>query len=317
MFKKLKYTFLMKVERIVSFLPSATELIFELGYSNKLYGVTHECEYPKEAKLKPRVIESVFDSKILSSKQIDDKIIELMSVGKDIFRLNTENLKDANPDLIISQEICQVCSAYTNQVDDAVNILGRKLDVLTINPHDIQGILLTILDISKKIDAEAKGRKLVEVLTKRINYIKDKKYDKCPTVLAIEWIDPFFTAGHWVPEMIESVGARNLISKKGEHSRKMTFDEIKNADPDIIILMPCGFDVERTIKEYKKNLEKNSKWKTLKAVKRQNVFAVDANSFFSKPSLRTIIGIEILGKIIQSKVFADLMVPVKSYRKIN
>ena len=214
----------------------------------KLYGVTHECEYPKEAKLKPRVIESVFDSKILSSKQIDDKIIELMSVGKDIFRLNTENLKHANPDLIISQEICQVCSAYTNQVDDAVNILGRRLDVLTINPHDIQGILLTIIDISKKIDAEAKGRKLVESLTKRINYIKDKKYDKCPTVLAIEWIDPFFTAGHWVPEMIESVGARNLISKKGEHSRKMTFDEIKNANPDIIILMPCGFDVERTIK---------------------------------------------------------------------
>ena len=254
---------------------------------------------------------------IQNHTDIDDKIIELMSVGKDIFRLNTENLKHANPDLIISQEICQVCSAYTNQVDDAVNILGRRLDVLTINPHDIQGILLTIIDFSKKIDAEAKGRKLVESLTKRINYIKDKKYDKCPTVLAIEWIDPFFTAGHWIPEMIESVGARNLISKKGEHSRKMTFDEIKNANPDIIILMPCGFDVERTIKEYKKNLEKNSKWKTLEAVKRQNVFAVDANSFFSKPSLRTIIGIEILGKIIQSKVFADLMVPVKSYRKIN
>ena len=307
----------MKVKRIVSFLPSATELIFELGNSSKLYGVTHECEYPKEAKLKPRIIESVFDSKTLSSKQIDDKIIELMSNGKDIFRLNTKNLKYANPDLIISQEICQVCSAYTTEVDNAMNILGGKLDVLTINPHDIQGILLTIKDISKKIGAEEKGRKLVESLTKRINYIKDKKYDQCPTVLAIEWIDPFFTAGHWVPEMIESVGARNLISKKGEHSRKMTFDEIKNANPDIIILMPCGFDVERTIKEYKKNLEKNSKWKTLKAVKRQNVFAVDANSFFSKPSLRTIIGIEILGKIIQSKVFADLMVPVKSYRKIN
>ena len=117
--------------------------------------------------------------------------------------------------------------------------------------------------------------------------------------------------------MIESVGARNLISKKGEHSRKVTFDEIKNANPDIIILMPCGFDVERTIKEYKNILEKNSKWNTLDAVKGQNVFVVDANSFFSKPSLRTITGMEILGKIIQSEIFTDLKVPVKSYRKIN
>ena len=189
--------------------------------------------------------------------------------------------------------------------------------MLTINPHDIQGILLTIIDISKKIGAGEKGKELVESLTKRINYIKDKKYDQCPDVLAIEWIDPFFTAGHWVPEMIESVGARNLISKKREHSRKVTFDEIKNANPDIIILMPCGFDVERTIKEYKNILEKNSKWNTLDAVKGQNVFVVDANSFFSKPSLRTITGMEILGKIIQSEIFTDLKVPVKSYRKIN
>ena len=307
----------MPIERIVSFLPSATELIFELGFQDKLYGVTHECLYPINAKLKPRVIESVFDSDNLSSRQIDDKIMELMSSGKNIFKLNHDELVNANPDLIISQEICEVCSAHTNQVNDAIDILEHKPDVLTMNPHDIEGILLTIMDISKKIGAAQEGEDLVGALRTRIKYIKNKNFNRRPNVLAIEWIEPFFTAGHWVPEMIELVGGKNLISKKGEHSRKMLLDEIIKIDPELIILMPCGFNVERTIKEYKNILEKNSEWNSLRAVKEKKVFIVDANSFFSKPSLRTIIGIEILAKIIQPEIFNELKVPVKSYTKIT
>ena len=307
----------MPIERIVSFLPSATELIFELGFQDKLYGVTHECLYPINAKLKPRVIESVFDSDNLSSRQIDDKIMELMSSGKNIFKLNHDELVNANPDLIISQEICEVCSAHTNQVNDAIDILEYKPDVLTMNPHDIEGILLTIMDISKKIGAVQEGEDLVGALRTRIKYIKNKNFNRRPNVLAIEWIEPFFTAGHWVPEMIELVGGKNLISKKGERSRKMLLDEIIKIDPELIILMPCGFNVERTIKEYKNILEKNSEWNSLRAVKEKKVFIVDANSFFSKPSLRTIIGIEILAKIIQPEIFNELKVPVKSYTKIT
>ena len=307
----------MPIERIVSFLPSATELIFELGFQDKLYGVTHECLYPINAKLKPRVIESVFDSDNLSSRQIDDKIMELMSSGKNIFKLNHDELVNANPDLIISQEICEVCSAHTNQVNDAIDILEHKPDVLTMNPHDIEGILLTIMDISKKIGAVQEGEDLVGALRTRIKYIKNKNFNRRPNVLAIEWIEPFFTAGHWVPEMIELVGGKNLISKKGERSRKMLLDEIIKIDPELIILMPCGFNVERTIKEYKNILEKNSEWNSLRAVKEKKVFIVDANSFFSKPSLRTIIGIEILAKIIQPEIFNELKVPVKSYTKIT
>lgn len=307
----------MSAARIVSFLPSATELIFELGYQDKLFGVTHECLYPKDAQQKPRVIESVFDPSILSSKQIDDKIMKLTSEKKDIFKLNSEKLKNANPDLIISQEICEVCSAYTNQVNDAMNILERKPDVLTMNPHDIEGILLTIIDISKKIGAEEKGKLIVADLRTRIEHVVMKKFKREPKVLAIEWINPFFTAGHWIPEMVEVVGAKNLISKKSEHSRKITLDEIIDTDPDIIILMPCGFDVDRTVKEYKENLLTNTEWSKLRAVKENNIFAVDANSFFSKPSLRTIIGIEILAKIIQPEIFNELKVPVKSYTKIT
>ena len=172
------------------------------------------------------------------------------------------------------------------------------------------------MDISKKIGAVQKGNDLVETLRMRIKHLKNRNFKHNPSVLAIEWIDPFFTAGHWIPEMIELVGGKNLISKKGEHSRKILLDEIMNIDPELIILMPCGFDIERTMREYKKILQKNSHWNSLRAVKEQKIFVVDSNSFFSKPSLRTITGMEILGKIIQPEIFKELVVPVKSYSKI-
>jgi len=138
-----------------------------------------------------------------------------------------------------------------------------------------------------------------------------------PTVLAIEWIEPFFTAGHWIPEMIEFAGGINLISKTGEHSRRMDLVEVKNSDPDIIILMPCGFDTVRTLSEYDAILKNNSAWNSLNAVKNNQVFAVDANSFFSKPSIRTVDGLEILAKIIQPDKFKDLTVSDGSFFHIS
>ncbi len=305
------------MNRIVSFLPSATELLYELGVQDRLYGVTHECNFPEDAINKPRVIRSVFEPERMSSKEIDEKIIELVSNGKDIYELQIENLKKANPDLIISQEICEVCSAYTNQVNNAMKILGGRPEVFAMNPHDIQGILSNIEEISRKIHESEKGIKLIESLEKRISFFKEKQISDKPKVLAIEWIKPFYSAGHWVPEMIETVGGKNLISKKSEHSKKISLGEIKNSDPDIIIMMPCGFNVKRTIEEYDNNLKGDHDWQSLRSVKDGNVFAVDANSYFSKPSMRTITGIEILGKIIHPEKFSHVKVPNESFIKIN
>ena len=136
-------------------------------------------------------------------------------------------------------------------------------------------------------------------------------------VLAIEWIEPFFTAGHWIPQMIESAGGINLISKSGEHSRRMTMDEIVDSDPDVIIFMPCGFDTLRTVSEYDTILRNNPDWNSLNAVKNKQIFAVDANSFFSKPSIRTVEGLEILAKIIQPDKFGDLVVSEGSFSHIS
>ncbi|MBO49065.1 MAG: cobalamin-binding protein [Candidatus Nitrosopelagicus sp.] len=306
----------MKEKRIVSFLPSATELIYELGAKDRLHGVTHECDYPMDAKSKPRVIESVFDPENLSSKEIDDKICYLSEKGEDIYKLVEENLISAKPDLIISQEICEVCSAYTNQVKRAISILDDKPEIYSMNPHDIQGILQSVKDISEIIEERENGEKLISMLNSKINNVRERQFEKKPKVLGIEWLNPFFTAGHWVPDMIEYAGGMNMITKSGEHSRKMGIEEVENADPDVIILMPCGFGIDRTISEYKKYLKEESRWNKLRAVIENRVFVVDANSFFSKPSIRVFTGIEILGKILHPEVFSKLEVPSNSFLKI-
>ena len=240
----------MKEKRIISFLPSATELIYELGAQERLFGVTHECDYPSDASNKPRVIESVFEPEKMSSQEIDDKICELSERGEEIYKLITENVSNAKPDLIISQEICEVCSAYTNQVKNAMDILEEKPEIYSMSPHNIQEILKCVEDIAEKIDEVERGKEIVNSLNIRINKIKKVPISNRPKVLGIEWIKPFFTAGHWVPEMIENSGGINMITKNGEHSRKMDITEIENADPDVLIIMPCGFNVQKTILEY-------------------------------------------------------------------
>ena len=306
----------MELQRIVTFLPSATELIYNLGADDKLFGVTHECNYPIDAKTKPRVISSVFDPALMSSKQIDDKICQLMTDGKEIYNLNEENLLNAKPDLIISQNICEVCSAHTEHVNMAVNMLEKKPEVYTMDPHNVDEILMSIKDISKMIGKEKEGNELINSLLKRLEFVKSKMCEEQPKVLAIEWVDPFFTSGHWIPEMIETAGGENMISIEKMPSRKMKLEESKSANPDIIVMMPCGFDVKRTISEYNNVLAENPDWNELKAVEENNVYAVDANSYFSKPSLRTITGIEILAQIIHPDIFGSLQLPKDSFTRI-
>lgn len=306
----------MTINRIVSFLPSATELLYEFGVQDMIHGVTHECKFPRDAISKPQVISSVIDSDKLSSNEINTETCQLLNEGKDIFMLNEKNLKNANPDLIISQETCEVCAAHTNQISKALQILEKKPIIHSMDPHNIPEILDSVIKLGEILDKDEKAKEISELLKKRIQKIRNVEHGNIPKVLAIEWIEPFFTAGHWIPEMIEIAGGKNTISKTGEHSRRMDFVEISNSDADIIILMPCGFDVKRTIAEYKNILERDERWNSLKAVQNKAIFAVDANSFFSKPSIRTIEGIEILAKIIHPEKFEDVNVSENSFARI-
>ena len=307
----------MSIKRIVSFLPSATELLYEFGVEDMLYGVTHECKYPENAKTKPRVISSVINSDELSSNEINTKTCQLLNEGKEIFTLHEKNILEAEPDLIISQETCEACAAHTNQVNKAIQILQKKPMIHSMDPHNLQEIIESVNKIGKIIEKEEKAEKITESLKKRIRYVKNYKPETTLRILAIEWIEPFFTAGHWVPEMIKEAGGENMISKIGEHSRKLSIEEITKSDPDIIIMMPCGFDTFRTVSEYDKILKDDTAWNMLRAVKNKKVFAVDANSYFSKPSIRTITGLEILAKIIQPDSFLNLTVPENSFLHIK
>jgi len=307
----------MSIKRIVSLLPSATELLYELGAGDMLYGVTHECKYPENAKTKLLVISSLIDSDTLSSKEIDTKTCQILSDGKTIFILHEKNMIKANPDFIISQETCEACAAHNNHVARTIQILQKKPLIYSMDPHNLQEITESVKEIGKIIGKENKAKKITESLEERIKNVKNCTYKIKPKVLAIEWIEPFFTAGHWVPEMITYAGGKNMISVTGEHSRKLSIAEIIESNPDIIIMMPCGFDVFRTISEYSKILKNNKTWNALRAVKTKQVFAVDANSYFSKPSIRTITGLEILAKIIQPKNFSNLKVPENSFKHIT
>lgn len=307
----------MSIKRIVSFLPSATELLYELEADDILFGVTHECKYPENAKIKLQVISSVINSRELSSNEIDTKTCQLLSEGKEIFVLNEKNMIVANPDLIITQETCKVCAAYNNHVNKAIQILQNKPIIHLMDPHNLDEIVKSVNEIGKIIKKENNAMRITESLTSRIKHIKKHKPTTKQKVLALEWIEPFFTSGHWIPGMINDAGGENMISKDGEYSRKIGIDEIIKSDPDVIVMIPCGFDTFRTISEYNNILKNDKSWNSLRAVKHGKLFAVDANSFFSKPSIRTITGLEILAKIIQPDTFLSLNVPENSFLQIK
>jgi iron complex transport system substrate-binding protein len=317
----------MSLKRIVSFLPSSTEILYEIGAGTQIVGVTHECKYPDDAKRKPRIINSSFDPNKMSSKEVDEKVVDLMQSGADIYVINDEKLREAKPDLIIAQGVCEVCAPFTKEIDRATSILGYSPDILVLDPHDLDDILISIMDIAERVDRVAEGRKLVVSLQKRIDNIRmrvgqrsrgasNSKHDNIkPKVLCIEWISPFFTAGHWVPQMVELAEGINGLSSRGNPSRRINhINEIIKFDPDNIILMPCGFDIHRTLVEAK-TLYTYDKWKSLRAVQNNQVYAVNAGSYFSKPGPRIITGLEVIAKIINPKEFEDIKVPTDSFAK--
>jgi iron complex transport system substrate-binding protein len=312
----------LEYQRIVSFLPSATEILYELGAGSHVVGVTHECNYPKEAKLQTRVIKPAFDASTMSSKEIDNKIKELFNNGQDMYIVNDGILKELQPDIIIAQGICEVCSPFTKEINHAISILGYTPKVIILEPHNIFDILDNIYEIAKYINKIKEGKNLVISLENRINRIKKitefKNKEYLSKILCLEWIDPLFTAGHWVPEMVEIAGGINGLSKAKEQSRRASLEEIKKFDPDKIIFMPCGFTIDRTIKEYNYNssLNKNIEWNNLRAIKNNELYVVDAGSYFSKPGPRTITGIEILAKIISPIEFDHIQTSENSYSKL-
>ncbi len=317
--------------RIVSFLPSSTEILYELGAGDQITGVTHECRYPDDAMSKPRVIACSFDPSSMTSKEIDNKIMGLVRSAGDIYVIDDQKLKESKPDLIIAQGVCEVCAPFAKEIDRAKSVLGYEPDVLVLDPHDLDDILTSIMDIAYRVGRSDEGRKLVESLQNRIDNIRTlvehrrkTRYSNIsnttnkvnPRVVCLEWIDPFFSAGHWIPHIVDIAGGVNGLSTTGQSSRRITIDELIEFNPEKIILMPCGFDVERTLREATL-LNNTIKWKSLDAVQKNEVYAVNANAYFSKPGPRTITGLAILAKIIDPEGFGNIEFPSNSFTKVT
>ncbi len=303
--------------RICSFLPSATEILYELGLGNSVVGVTHSCDYPSEARGKKIVVRSSFDASKLTSDQIDNMIVELFREGRDIYVVDDKALREADPDLIVAQGLCEVCSPYLKELDRAMDILNGKPRTVVLDPHDLGGILASIEQVGEATGTEERAKEVVTSLKNRIEHVREvtTKAERRPKILCIEWLDPIFTSGHWVPDMVEVAEGINGISRKGEPSRRMGWSEALDFDPQIIVLMPCGFDTDRTMRELWR-IERNEEWKKLGAVRSGMVYVTNASSYFSRPGPRTVTGLEILARIIHPELFGHLKVPEQSFRKV-
>jgi iron complex transport system substrate-binding protein len=287
-----------------------------LGSQDLLFGVTHQCICPAEAKSKPQIVNSVFDSESMASFQIEEKIQELSRLQNDLFIINFDLLKEIQPDLIISQALCDVCSPHNKELNKTMKFLDNKPQTLVLDPHTVEEIIESIMIIAKALDKEEDGSQIRDSLYRRIEKISNATKFKKPKVVCLEWIDPLYICGHWVPQMVGIAGAINGISKVGERSSKIDYSQITQFDPDIIILLPCGFDLRKVFQEYGP-LQKNNQWQSLRAVQNGMVFAVDALSYFSRPGPSIITGIEILAKIINPDSFPQLMVPSNSYNRMK
>lgn len=303
---------LKKYKRIVSFLPSATEILFEIGLGPFVYGVTHECTYPLEALRKSKVIKPVIDFESLSGFEIDKKIKELSFKNEPIFALDKQLIKKIQPDVLISQKLCSVCAPFENEIVLCNKILGYNPSNLILNPTNLQDILKSIIIIGKELGNLGNAYKLLGKLESRIHAIQTvlkstkikKKTDPLPKIICLDWINPFYLAGHWMPDMIHTAHGLPLGTVPGMDSRQITLAEIEKLNPDKIIIAPCGYDLNRTQSEYESF--DDPQWKSLRACKNGQIYLVDSNSYFSKPSPRVITGIEILCRILHPELFSHL-----------
>ena len=285
--------------RICSFLPSTTEIICALGLEENLTGITHECDHPEVVRSKTRVIMSSIDHNSLSSREIDELVTKNSKEGKSTYLVDSEKLKEASPDIIFTQGLCEVCAVSGNQVLEAVDVLENSPVIISLEPGTVDEVLESIITVGEATGRAEVARELVTNLRSRIGSIKtitERERDK-PRVFCLEWLDPPFVAGHWVPDMVEIAGGVNGLRNKGEASVKVEWEEVIEFAPHYIFVMPCGFNIDKTLNEID-SVTSNSIWHQTPASQKGNVYLVDANSYFSRPGPRIVEGIEIIARSI-------------------
>jgi iron complex transport system substrate-binding protein len=284
--------------RICSLLPSATEIVCALGLFDQLVAVSHECDYPPEVRSLPAITSSRLETAALSGAQIDHAVSESLRGHNGLYALDEQLLARLHPDLILTQELCEVCAVSFSTVKSAVRALPGRAKVLSLEPTSLAGVLETVLAVGCAAGCPDRANVVACALREAFHSLIDPtSASSRPRVACLEWIDPPFAGGHWVPEMVQLAGADDVLAQPGDQSRRLNWQDLVAAQPDVCILMPCGYDVERTLCEYR-HTELPAAWHDLKAVRDGEVYATDANAYFSRPGPRLVRGVEILAEIV-------------------
>jgi iron complex transport system substrate-binding protein len=300
--------------RIASLLPSATEIVSAIGLEDELVAVTHECDWPPTIVGKPVVTRSVHDLAAVGSRDIHARVTASMHGGSSLYELDEEALAATEPDLILTQELCHVCAVSYQEVNEVARRIDADISVVSLEPTSIEGILHTITTVGAMAEVEDAAIDLVESLRERLGAVEQRVATRRDEgrqparVVSLEWLDPPFSIGHWVPEQIRRAGGWDLLGADGEKARETTWEDVAEVDPESLFLMPCGFHLAETIDEWGRT--DLPPWVgDLTAARRGAVFALDGSSFFSRPGPRVIDGIEMLAEIMDPEGFVDVAPP--------
>ena len=296
--------------KIVSLLPSATEIVCALGLEENLVGITHECDFPASIAGKPFLTASRISHETMTSKEIDHAVRAHLDGHGSIYDLNTELLEKLDPDLIVTQELCEVCAVSYKTVEKAARMYTADAEVVSLEPNTITDIFDNIKLIGELTNTADRAEEVVKNLQNRLDKIQERiaeanlksEISNLKSVFMLEWLEPPFSPGHWVPEQVEIAGGVPLLGKKGEKSVTTTYQAIYESKPEIIVMIPCGYYTADILRQLE-NTFFPADWREIPAIKNGEVWALDATSYFSRPAPRVVNGAEILAKIFHPQIF--------------
>jgi iron complex transport system substrate-binding protein len=308
---------MVETRRIVSFLPSATEMICALGLGDRLLGVTHECDYPPEITDKPIVVRNVLPIESMSQSEIDRAVTQRLRDGLSLYRVDEALMQEIAPDLILTQDLCQVCAPSGNEVSQLLKTLPSRPQILWLTPKSLEQIFDNLRDLG-----EATGRSQIAETLIADGRARLEKIDATtrttlsrPRVFCMEWMDPVYCCGHWVPEMVRIAGGIDKLGREGADSVRIQWTDVLQWKPEVLIVMPCGFGLEKAA-EQARRLSAYPGWADLPAVRNSRVYAVDANSYFARPGPRVVEGTELLAHLLHPDLF-EWKGPAGAFRSLE
>lgn len=292
--------------RIASLLASGTEIACELGLADAIVAISHECDYPAEVLDRPRISRPRFDATGLSSGEVDSAVREAMATAGSVYVIDQAALREARPDLLLSQAVCEVCAVPAADARLAIEALSSETTVLSLDAHTIEEIFATIHQVGKAAGVAERAAEYVATLEGRLDHVRQRLAGlPRATVLGLEWLEPPFIPGHWVPEMIDLAGGANLRGLTGNRSAQVTWEDIAALDPDVLLIMPCGYNLEAATADadrYTAHLRRVAP----RAIDEGRAFVVDASSYFNRSGPRVVDGVEILAALLHPDRFSDV-----------